>query len=656
MDIEDSEPFITESWSPPNWIQFKGDITELYSHFKESFPLNNLRHINDWSRAIIKKSGITKITKEEIYHCYVRYCQEMGIEMDVETQLFFRPRNVRSRSGINEITVLTSGYPGIDLVRDIKHYEDIRNAERSGQRVAGQFSCKYDCHFCPKQDGMPRSYLRLEPAVNRAFQNFFDPILQFLNRAWMLIRARHPCDKIELLILGGTFSSYSGQYREDFIRKLFYAANMLHLTADINATDPAQYLDELYAKRHIKTLEEEMTLNSSSKCRIIGLTIETRPNEISPQEIKRFRRWGITRVQLGVQHSHPGVLDRVNRRHYFEDYQRATKMLRDNGFKFDTHLMFDLPPPLDEPNFDMVLADLKFAYKMIRYDNALADQWKIYPCEVVPWTQIEKEFKQGLYMPYTNRELTADELTEKYPYSYLKHLMTKTGSFEDFRFQFFKFIQEYIKRFNMKKYNMLYILIMFIKSQIPEFIRINRLIRDIPDNYWLGGIRNTGVRATLQKELTAMGYKCHCIRCREIGYEKFDQTDICERTITYECCQGIEYFISLITKSTDKLIGFIRLRLGRNEDCVFDELKGCALIRELHVYGHIKCNAPTINIDSVQHHGFGTQLIYIAVIYAKQHGFDKIAVISGEGVRNYYTKMGFKTMGPGRYMIKNITY
>jgi len=187
----------------------------------------------------------------------------------------------KSNSGVLVITVLTSPTPTL--------------SDGTKQR----FSCAWNCYYCPNEPGQPRSYLHDEPAVKRANENGFDAVLQLTDRAATLAMNGHPVDKIELLVLGGTWASYPHAYQEEFCRDLFYAANTFWERT----------------KRPRRTLEEEQAENEVARCKIIGLTLETRPDTIDAAELRRLRRYGCTRVQLGIQHTDDKVLKKINRGH-----------------------------------------------------------------------------------------------------------------------------------------------------------------------------------------------------------------------------------------------------------------------------------------------------------------------------------------------------
>jgi ELP3 family radical SAM enzyme/protein acetyltransferase len=464
------------------------------------------------------------------------------------------------------ITVLTSPYP---------------TYKKNGKIKKQRFSCKHGCYYCPNEPGQPRSYLKNEPAVARANRNEFNPINQFNDRANTYYCVGHPVDKIELLVLGGTWSEYPIQYQEEFVRDLFYAANVFY---DNNPREPL-------------SLIEEQKINETAKCKIIGLTLETRPDSITPDEIKRFRYYGCTRVQIGVQHTNDELLRIINRGCYLEDTIRAIKLLKDSCYKIDIHLMPDLPfstPELDNEMFDMVLDS----------PDLQVDQWKIYPCEVVPWTIIKKWHNEGEYESYGEEKLIE--------------------------------------------------VILNVKRKVHPWIRLNRVIRDIPNEYISGGNDITNLRQYLIQMLKDRGEKCKCIRCREIKDKNIDPNTAKLIVRTYPASDGTEYFISYETPDEDTIFGFVRLRLVKNSSVDFiPEIEDAALIRELHIYGNMNPVFKFKNDDSkVQHAGFGKRLMKKAEEIAISQGYKKIVVISGIGVKNYYRKLGYKS--EGTFMVKSL--
>ncbi|RLN06766.1 hypothetical protein BBJ28_00015530 [Nothophytophthora sp. Chile5] len=481
----------------------------------------------------------------------------------------------KSQSGVLVVTVLTSPYPTV-----------------GGKKQ--RFSCQWNCYYCPNEPDQPRSYLHDEPSVLRANRNDFDPVLQFCDRCVTLAMNGHPVDKIELLVLGGTWASYPVEYQETFVRDLFYAANTF-----FNKT-----------ARDRRSLEEEKLENETAAVKIIGITLETRPDCITPEELRRFRRYGCTRVQLGIQHTDDAILTKINRGCTTADAVHALKLLRDCCYKTDIHLMPNLPgsdPEKDRAMFEYVLHS----------PDLQADQWKIYPCEITPWTVIKKWYDEGKYVPYAD-----DKLIE---------------------------------------------LLMDVKAEVHPWIRLNRVIRDIPSQYILGGMDEPNLRQVIGKKMAARGTPCQCIRCREV---KTDDVAIASAECVvrkYLANEGDEYFISFETPDRTKICGFARLRLSESAGGgVFPELEGAALIRELHVYGQLvaalgkskkgsaAASANETETSHAQHTGFGTQLMMKAEEIARANGYKKVAVIAGVGVRNFYRRLGFEVEGEGELMIKHL--
>ena len=500
-----------------------------------------------------------------VLHGY-RTMLEMGrIEQNLKIEKLLRAKTGRGQSGVIVITVMTARYP------------------KSGQKIE-KFSCKYNCHYCPDEPGQPRSYLHDEPSVLRANRCGFDAVEQVLDRAHSYLVNGHPVDKVELLVLGGTWSSYSKEYQEEFIRDLYYACNILHC-------------DE---HRERLSLDEEIKFNESSKCHMIGLTLETRPDQIWRKELQSFRRFGVTRVQIGLQHTKDDILDKINRQCSAEDGKVGIRRLKNAGFKVDIHLMPDLPgssPELDKEMFGEVLYDPDWQ----------ADQWKIYPCSVVPWTKIQEWHQTGEYMPYA--EADPKQLFE---------------------------------------------LLIWVKTNVHPWIRLNRVVRDIPNQYIEGGNDVTNLRQYLMAEMKRRDQVCWCMRCREVKGREFGEMYMCVRK--YEASGGTEYFLSFESNDNMVLYGFLRLRLcydWTEMEETFPELVGCAMIRELHVYGEV--TEVGDGGQATQHRGLGKKLLQKAERIAWDNGFRKISVISGVGVKNYYRKNGFQDQGNYGYLIKHVS-
>ncbi|OWZ15349.1 Elongator complex protein [Phytophthora megakarya] len=584
-----NDPATYKRSQDPNWKNT--GLDDIYATWDKLVPVEELPKFEEMGQFLVDHDPQTARELEKVFvllrrkfKCLPKKSQ-MKFVLGLLVQKGSAPKGMalekllvkkaqKSQSGVLVVTVLTSPYPAV-----------------GGKKQ--KFSCQWNCYYCPNEPDQPRSYLHDEPSVLRANRNDFDPVLQFCDRCVTLAMNGHPVDKIELLVLGGTWASYPVEYQENFIRDLFYAANT--------------FFDREKRERH--SLDDEKLENETAAVKIIGITLETRPDCITPEELRRFRRYGCTRVQLGIQHTNDAILKKINRGHTLAEAVQALKLLRDCCYKTDIHLMPNLPgsdPEQDRAMFEYVLHS----------PDLQADQWKIYPCEITPWTVIKKWYDEGSYVPYAE-----DKLIE---------------------------------------------LLMDVKTQVHPWIRLNRVIRDIPSQYILGGMDEPNLRQVINNKMIARGTPCKCIRCREV---KTDDVAIASAECVireYEANEGDEYFISFETPDRSKICGFARLRLSQTPGGgVFPELEGAALIRELHVYGQLvaalskkkkAASAPATDAESshAQHTGFGTQLMMKAEEIARSHGYKKMAVIAGVGVRNFYRRLGFEVEGDGELMIKHL--
>ena len=448
---------------------------------------------------------------------------------------------------------------------------------------------------------MPKSYLRQEPGVMRASRYNFDACGQMWGRMEALYHLGHKIDKLETQILGGTWDSYPIPYRNQFVRDTYYAANT--------------FWDK--EKRGRKSLKEEIDINKTAKCRMIGLTIEQRPDSINKQEIIRMRSYGCTRIQLGVQHLDNDILKANNRQCTTERFIKSLKLLKDCCYKIDIHIMFNLYGSSPEKDRRMMLEQffggthpvesyikdgLSWEIYEIAKPDVSMDYVKLYPLEVTPYTEIEKWYREGKYVPYPEEHLT-DILYDT-------------------------------------------------KRAMYPWVRCSRLIRDIPMGYKICSSDQPNTGQIIYDKLKANGHTCRCIRCREIKEREWDGTyQVVVRQ--YEASGGTEYFISAESQDKSILYGFTRLRLCQPAIEVFPELEGCALIRELHVYSNM--NPVGENLKTVQHQGIGKKLIATAETIAQENKYDKIAIIAGIGVQGFYAKIGYfnDSEGKGDFMIKH---
>lgn len=462
------------------------------------------------------------------------------------------------------------------------------------------FSCRHNCAYCPdetKKNGgkhdMPRSYLSTEPAVMRAMENDFDAVKQVHARLNQLRSLGHVLDKLEIIVLGGTFSEYPKKYRDEFMTDLFYAANVYD-----------------GAPRQKRGMFEEQHENKKTKYKIIGISIETRPDSVCKQEMRRLRMYGVTRVQLGIQHTDDVVLRNINRGHDARAGVLAIRRLKANGFKVDVHVMPDLPgsgPAMDAKMLETV----------ITHPDYSPDYMKIYPCLDVEHTEIRRWKQTGAWMPYA--ETDYDKLVD---------------------------------------------VIVGAKSVVPKYLRLNRIQRDFPEEKENRiGFSSKTIKSNLRQlvldECERRGVRCACVRCREIKNGTYTGRPVYSIQ-RYEASDGYEYFISANTNE-DRLLGFVRLRVNvRDDDVCFREIRDAGIIREAHVYGFIAstttANDRDRNRDRVQHRGIGKCLVAMACVVAYSHGLREAAVISGVGARGYYEKLGFRLTKPYGYMILGLTW
>jgi elongator complex protein 3 len=421
------------------------------------------------------------------------------------------------------------------------------------------------CAYCPGgvDTGSPQAYTGKEPAARRAHRNSFDPYLQVSDRIAQLNAIGHRTDKVDLIIMGGTFTSRDAGYREWFVRRCYDA---------MNGTDS----DDLVTAQ---------TLNETAASRCVGLTIETRPDVFGPEQIDEAMRLGATRVELGVQILDDRVLAGVDRGHGIAEVVESTRACRERGLKVGYHLMPGLPgadPALDLECFRKVFDDPRFR----------PDLLKIYPTLVVAGTGTHRMWEEGRYRPLGTGEATA--------------------------------------------------LLAEMKALVPEYVRIQRIQRDIPVPQIAAGIMKSNIRQLVRERMEADGIACRCIRCREAGHAGAVLQDpelLAIKVQGYEAGGGLERFISL--EYGDVLAGYARLRTDDTDT---------AGVRELKVVGRL--TAIGADGGDWQHRGFGRELMARAEELARADGKRRIRVTSGVGVRGYYRELGYRLEAP--YMVKDL--
>jgi ELP3 family radical SAM enzyme/protein acetyltransferase len=648
MDQSDSIENIEDIMKPFWFKELTDELTAKCYEFLDDYyymklPTNNIvKKFEQFQREHKFGSGIIKFG---YLICFYKLGRQHGRypQPNKNLEKVLRVKNVRENSGVMVFSIFTSGYPSYTKMNPDGTTEIVKEFGEDHNGNPGKYSCKYDCFYCPDYPNMPRSYLPGEPSVDRAIQCNFEVFKMIVARAKQYLQQGHSIDKAEVIIQGGTWDTYSYEYRQEFIRDVYYTFNVL--------------MDHIFGKpiRAPLTMEEEIKLNELGSCRVVGLTPETRPDQINYKSIQFLRAIGATRVQLGVQHLDDKILRYVNRRCYTKDTIRAIKMLKDAGFKISGHLMPDLPAP-EEYEGKMPEVDKAMFEEFNTNPDLKIDYVKVYPTVVTPHTKIKEWYDEGKYKPYG--ELKKMDKEEKIAYRRLSKE----------------------EKMNMRLENPLYQNILQFYKSIHPSMRIERVFRDIPTNVICGGTTQTSMRSEMDMDLDIMGEISNCIRYREAGNarnkNKTNVGKLVLKMLEFEGSKGIEYFLSWETDDEKPLLySFLRLRLSKNSGLtdtgkvIFPELINCALIREVHTYGKVtpcKENQKyyennTIMFsqneeDKPQHKGLGKKLIIKAEEIARANGYNKIAVIAGVGVREYYRKQGYiENSELGHYQIKHLS-
>ena len=562
---------------------------------------------------VIRRRHRINPSKQEMRTYFYQHFKRSNVN-----QIFRRymvKKSMRSASGVKVVTVVLPG---------------------------GKFSCAKDCHYCPQETDrqgnhtQPRSYLSSEPAMRRALRHRFDIRGQFWDRIQCYIAtgnidiSDNSSEKMEVILSGGTWECYPLDERERFIRECYWAANTYGLKED----------------RKILSLKEEIKINETADYRIIGLTIETRPDFINRTSIRNYCRYGVTRVQIGVQHYDDDVLKKINRDCYTKDTIKAIRLLKQAGFKIVVHLMPDLPgssPELDKWMFEVAIhnPDLQF------------DDVKIYPTAIcrshndkyVVTSKIAEWYDNGEFQPYAEKNI--EDLIDV-----IKHYFVNMNA----------------------------------------WVRVQRCVRDIPGSSILAGYQSkTNLRQMIQERIDGSKEKTHDIRHMEVKESKYLKYPARLVVLKYPASEGTEYHLmmaafedSLVDKIEYYLFrfwsflcsffffkkeelywsnltnyvacfGFLRLRIDPNPGGnIIKEIKNSALIREVHVYG----NTLGVGSDrlSSQHRGYGQYMMSVAEDIALANGYHKTSVIAGVGTREYYKNKCGYNIGEieGTYMVKNL--
>ena len=503
-------------------------------------------------------------------------------------------------------------------------------------------TCSSNCIYCPCDLRMPKSYLANEPACQRAELTFFDPYVQVAARLQALHQMGHSTDKVELIVLGGTWSDYPESYQYWFIKELFRALNewpnspshiqeRLNWYTSFGLQNSEEALSSFVAEQQAAVFDDTATynqafhklydtsqphqnawsqmqstydqlvkqqhVNETAAARVVGLVIETRPDTITPDNLRMFRQLGCTKIQIGIQSTRQEILDANQRQMSVAQIKRAFSLIRLYGFKIHSHLMVNLlgaTPEADKQDFKTFVTDPGF----------LPDEIKLYPCALVSGTQLVQKYREGAWQPYAKDELV-DVL-----------------------------VQDVLAT--------------------PPYVRISRMIRDISATDILVGNKHTNLRQMVEQELTSedVASRVQEIRFREINQQQVSAAELTLQDFVYTTAVSDEHFLQWVT-TDNKIAGFCRLSLPHWDkltagacDVTSNELlvqPGQAMIRELHVYGQ----ALSLGSEgmSAQHQGLGQKLLAKASSIAAEAGYTSLNVISSIGTRAYYRAQGFTDAG-----------
>jgi len=498
--------------------------------------------------------------------------------------------------------------------------------------ITKPWACSSACLYCPSDLRMPKSYLSDEPACQRAERNYFDPYLQVTSRLRALTQMGHVTDKIELIVLGGTWSDYPAQYQTWFIAELFRAlsdgeaaeatalrrrqhykdaglsnvreelaarASALQQAVDAGALSYNQAIEQLYRRDEIwrnvsaeqtataGELAQQQARNETAAHRVVGLVVETRPDAITAESLTLLRQLGCTKIQMGVQSLDPAVLQANQRALSVDKIREAFELLRVFGFKTHVHFMLNLlgsSPAADAKDYARLVADSAY----------LPDEVKLYPCALVNGTELCANYDDGSWAPYGEEEL-------------LDVLVADTQA-------------------------------------TPAFVRISRMIRDFSAHDIVAGNKKANLRQLVEQRIERAGADIAEIRYREIAADEVDLESLTLEVVPYTTTTTDEYFLQWVTPE-NRIAGLLRLSLPRSEYVSKHQAElpvrpGEAMIREVHVYGKVAALDDTGG--NAQHLGLGKRLIETACKIARERGYSAVNVISSVGTREYYRDLGFR--------------
>ena len=522
-------------------LQIRDIIKELIGN--PTYPKEKITQLKN---RILRKYSIPKTMKNSII---MEYATEYELEIILP---ILRRRSTRTISGVTVVAVMTE-----------------------------PLECPGKCLFCPGSDSQPgekaaKSYTGQEPAAKRSIIYGYDPYLQTRHRILDLQAIGHKTDKVEIILMGGTFLSAPDTYQQNFVKNCYDAITHFNSTE----THPIRS----------DSLGSAMTHAESSQIRVVGLTIETRPDYCLPPHIDKMLSYGGTRVEIGIQTTRESILSKLNRGHTIKDSRDAIHYAKDAGLKINAHMMPNLPGSNPEE-------DLEDFMELFRNPDFRPDMLKIYPTLVVKGTKLYEMWKKGEYESYP-LDTTVD-------------------------------------------------IIASMKSKIPKYVRIQRIQRDIPAYLIEDGVKKSNLRQLVQDRLKERNQNCNCIRCREQGFVKDPNMDLSNfklERMDYPASGGLEIFLSFEFENT--ILGYLRLRKP-SEIVHRQELQNKTMIvREIRVVGELVPRTNKPHGNQVQHRGYGQKLLESAEKIAREEfGMKKLSIISGVGVREYFYNLGYHLDG-----------
>lgn len=597
-------------------------------------------------RTYAKEHKLAEVpSNSELLRVYHDMLKNKEIQPSLIVEWLLKKRAIRSQSGIVSVQVLTKPY-----------------------------RCPGKCIFCPNDFTMPKSYINTEPWAMRALLNNFDPIKQVYNRLLSLTLTGHKTDKIEMIVLGGTWDVYPDDYKETFIKWLYDACNTFQqFYAKVQFDKDKKYsytIDTIEDIVYPSSIEESQHVNESAECRIIGLTVETRPEYVNDKNCQFWRRLGVTRLEMGVQSLYDDVLDANKRWHSVQQAREAVHKLRQYGYKMSLHMMPGLYGSTYEKDVD--------SFRQL-YDDPYfrPDEIKFYPTSVIPNTELYELYLKGEYKPLETaviqqliREVFLDIIP---PYTRIKRLIRDIPSTEIVAGSSVTNLSQ-LTHNQMKKELKNTPVMQWLYGRLYEGVEIFPTLDACITRIQVADYRlqDDGIQTFVigqepdveqYRNFVSLDTRSREIRNRSLdvqGMPKVDNGDGIANLVIrrYRSSMGWEYFLSF-EDGLGYLYGLLRLLLPDTDKTVdFAGLgKNTAMVRELHVYGQLASlkdsRLQTSDSKVEQHKGFGSQLVAAAEQIATYGGYDTLSIIAGVWVKAYYRKLGYGD--EGTYVVKHLS-